>query len=113
MIITLIDYRKTTFTMEVDPSITILELKKRVWIEYDPSFHYDLQKMVYRGRYLDNDKTISEYGIQPQYLVAVLMVRSYYDVATQIPYNEISYTHKRPSISTSFNRLGKHNVLLT
>lgn len=106
MIITIMDFMRTTFTMEVDPSIEIYEIKKRICREFNNAYHYDLQKLVYQGRLMDNHKTISECNYEETRILVMLMEKSYYQLETEIKeaVTPIAATSRSSSFSSQLSK---------
>lgn len=71
MIITLRNLQQQSFTIEIEPSKTIKELKEK--IEAQDGFVVQHQKLIYAGKILDDDDPISKYNIDEKKFV-VLMV---------------------------------------
>lgn len=86
--------------MEIDPDMQIYDLKKRICLEFNKDYHIEMQRLVYEGRYLDNERTISECGIQEHKLVVILMDKSYYQLDDKLKETE------EPMASTSTSSCG-------
>src|SRR3989338_7090829 len=63
--------KKEEFTFTVEPSDTVLDLKKQIGAQqgHEP----ELQKLIFSGKILANEQTLGSYGIQEGNLM-VLMV---------------------------------------
>ena len=59
------------FILEVDPSDTIASLKKK--IKDRKGFPADEQRLVFRGRKLEDDRTVSDYSIQNNSTLSVVL----------------------------------------
>jgi UV excision repair protein RAD23 len=62
------------FEVEVDPSITIQDLKKKV-SEVRTEFPADHQKLIYSGRILTDDSTVAQAGVKPGEFVVVMVTK--------------------------------------
>ena len=60
-------YSGRTIVLDVKEDITVLQVKELI---YDREmYHVHLQKLTFNGKYLDNSKTLKEYGmVQESYL---------------------------------------------
>mmetsp|Transcript_45563 Transcript_45563/g.120910 ORF Transcript_45563/g.120910 Transcript_45563/m.120910 type:complete len:377 (-) Transcript_45563:252-1382(-) len=62
------------FEVEVDPSITIEGLKKKV-SELRAEFPADQQKLIYSGRILSDESTVADAGVKPGEFVVVMVTK--------------------------------------
>lgn len=59
------------FHLDVEPSEKIASVKEQ--IQKSQGHAVDLQKLIFSGKILDNDKTIEEYGIQEKDFLVVMV----------------------------------------
>lgn len=59
------------FHLDVEPSAKIASVKEQ--IQESQGHAVDLQKLIFSGKILDNDKTIEEYGIQEKDFLVVMV----------------------------------------
>ncbi|XP_043494086.1 UV excision repair protein RAD23 homolog B [Polistes fuscatus] len=73
MIITLKNLQQQTFTVEIDPSETVRELKKH--IETQEGFPTEHQKLIYAGKILIDDKPLTEYSIDEKKFIVLMITK--------------------------------------
>ncbi|XP_035723464.1 UV excision repair protein RAD23 homolog A-like [Vespa mandarinia] len=73
MIITLKNLQQQTFTVEIEPSATVRELKKH--IETQEGFPTEHQKLIYAGKILIDDKPLTEYSIDEKKFIVLMITK--------------------------------------
>ncbi|TGZ77820.1 UV excision repair protein Rad23 [Ascodesmis nigricans] len=77
MKITFKDLKQQKFTLDAEPSDTVSQLKERIFKakeeakEWDPS----LQKLIYSGKILADDKTVESYNIEEKGFIVCMLTK--------------------------------------
>ncbi|RCN26663.1 ubiquitin family protein [Ancylostoma caninum] len=64
-----------SFTMDLDPTLTVADVKKKIAEEKGDDYAVDLQKLIYNGKILDDAMTIEQVDIDPNKFVVVMLSR--------------------------------------
>lgn len=60
-----------TLSFDIEPSNTIHDLK--LLIEYNGGIHADLQRLVFTGKQLEDDRKLTDYGVQSDSIVHLFL----------------------------------------
>ncbi|KIH67827.1 ubiquitin family protein [Ancylostoma duodenale] len=64
-----------SFTMDLDPTLTVADVKKKIAEERGDDYAVELQKLIYNGKILDDATTIEQVDIDPNKFVVVMLSR--------------------------------------
>ncbi|WKX96094.1 hypothetical protein Q1695_012505 [Nippostrongylus brasiliensis] len=74
-VITFRTITQLSFTMDLEPSLTVGEVKKKIAEEKGDDYAVELQKLIYNGKILDDATTIEQVDIDPNKFVVVMLSR--------------------------------------
>uniref|UniRef100_A0A0K0DCB5 Ubiquitin-like domain-containing protein n=1 Tax=Angiostrongylus cantonensis TaxID=6313 RepID=A0A0K0DCB5_ANGCA len=64
-----------SFTMDLEPTLTVADVKKKIADEKGSDYAVELQKLIYNGKILDDATTIEQVDIDPNKFVVVMLSR--------------------------------------
>uniref|UniRef100_A0A7I4Y6H4 UV excision repair protein RAD23 n=1 Tax=Haemonchus contortus TaxID=6289 RepID=A0A7I4Y6H4_HAECO len=74
-VITFRTITQLSFTMDLEPTLTMSEVKKKIADEKGEDYAVELQKLIYNGKILDDATTIEQVDIDPNKFVVVMLSR--------------------------------------
>lgn len=76
MLLTLKNLQQQTFTMEIDPDITVKVLKERIEAEKGKdSYPVECQKLIYAGKIMADQDSLTKYNIDEKKFVVVMVTK--------------------------------------
>lgn len=86
MLLTLKNLQQQTFTMDIDPDITVKKLKERIEEEKGvTAYPVSSQKLIYAGKVMGDEDPISKYSIDEKKFVVVMVTKARIAVQTTTP----------------------------
>ncbi|KAJ1370726.1 hypothetical protein KIN20_032521 [Parelaphostrongylus tenuis] len=64
-----------SFTLDLEPTLTVADVKKKIAEEKGSEYAVELQKLIYNGKILDDATTIEQVDIDPNKFVVVMLSR--------------------------------------
>ncbi|CAI4232836.1 unnamed protein product [Auanema sp. JU1783] len=75
VLITFKTITQISFTLELEPSLTIAEVKQKIAEERGDDYAVELQKLIYNGKILTDESNIQDTGIESSKFVVVMLQR--------------------------------------
>ncbi|RWS31755.1 UV excision repair protein RAD23 B-like protein [Leptotrombidium deliense] len=75
MIVTIKTLQQQTFTVEANPDETVMDLKKKIEANRGAEYAANHQKLIYAGKILSDDSKISEYNIEENKFIVVMVTK--------------------------------------
>jgi len=77
MKLTLKNLQQQTFTLDIDPDISVKQLKEKIEAEKgSESYAVDCQKLIYAGKIMTDEDKISKYNIDEKKFVVVMVTKT-------------------------------------
>lgn len=77
MKLTIKDLQQRTLQIDFDESKTVEELKKQIEIEQGDKFSVASQRLIYAGKFLDDEKPLSKYNIKEDKFVVLMISQTF------------------------------------
>lgn len=75
MLVTLKNLQQQTFQVDIDPSKTVKALKEMIQLLRGSDYPAENQKLIYAGKILRDETPVSEYNIEENKFVVVMVAR--------------------------------------
>ncbi|MFH4976149.1 hypothetical protein AB6A40_002858 [Gnathostoma spinigerum] len=77
MLVTFKTISQVTFQLELEPSETVVDIKKRIAAKYgENDYPVDRQKLIYHGKVLEDTQTVDDVKVDPAKFIVVMVTRA-------------------------------------